>query len=64
VQHAFLLVNWVSSGYVGAYLIGWVFMFKITEGQYALGGLTVFAVWLFAILPLANYSGTHDMLNS
>lgn len=37
-------------------------MFKITEGQYALGGLTVFAVWLFVILPLANYSGTHEML--
>jgi hypothetical protein len=26
-------------------------VFKITEGQYALGGLTVLAVWLFVILP-------------
>jgi hypothetical protein len=32
-------------------------MFKITEGQYALGGLTVFAVWLFVILPLLHYFG-------
>jgi hypothetical protein len=32
-------------------------MFKITEGQYALGGLTVFAVWLFVVLPLLHYFG-------
>ena len=32
-------------------------MFKITEGQYALGGLTVLAVWLFVILPLLHYFG-------
>jgi hypothetical protein len=32
-------------------------MFKITEGQYALGGQTVFAVWLFVILPLLHYFG-------
>jgi hypothetical protein len=32
-------------------------MFKITEGQYALGGLTVFAAWLFVILPLLHYFG-------
>jgi hypothetical protein len=32
-------------------------MFKITEGQYALGGLTVFAVWPFVILPLLHYFG-------
>jgi hypothetical protein len=24
---------------------------KITEGQYALGGLTVFAIWVFVVLP-------------
>ncbi len=39
-------------------------MFKITEGQYAFGGLTVFAVWLFVILPLLDFSGTHDMLKA
>src|SRR5262245_55567689 len=32
-------------------------MFKITEGQYALGALTVFALWLFVILPLLHYLG-------
>jgi hypothetical protein len=32
-------------------------MFKITEGQYALGGLTVLAVWLFVILPLLQWFG-------
>ena len=32
-------------------------MFKITEGQYALGGLIVFAVWLFVVLPLLHYFG-------
>jgi hypothetical protein len=36
--------------------MGWL-MFRITEGQYALGGLTVFAVWLFVILPLLHYFG-------
>jgi hypothetical protein len=28
---------------------------RITEGQYALGTLTVFAVWLFVVLPLLYY---------
>ena len=32
-------------------------MFKITEGEYALGGLTVLAVWLFVVLPLLHYFG-------
>jgi uncharacterized protein YhhL (DUF1145 family) len=32
-------------------------MFKITEGQYTLGGLTVLVVWLFVILPLLHYFG-------
>jgi hypothetical protein len=32
-------------------------MFKISEGQYALGGLTVLAVWLFVVLPLLHYFG-------
>jgi hypothetical protein len=27
---------------------------KITEGQYALGGLTVLAIWLFGVLPFLN----------
>jgi hypothetical protein len=27
------------------------------QGEYALGGLTVFAVWLFVILPLLHYFG-------
>jgi hypothetical protein len=39
-------------------------MFRISEGQYALGGLTVLAVWVFVILPLANHSGTHNMLDA
>lgn len=30
-------------------------MRRVTEGQYALGGLTVFAVWIFLILPLLYY---------
>jgi hypothetical protein len=39
-------------------------MFKITEGQYALGGLTVFAVWLFVVLPLLHYFGACNVLES
>jgi hypothetical protein len=39
-------------------------MFRISEGQYELGGLTVLAVWVFVILPLANHSGTHNMLDA
>ncbi len=29
---------------------------RITEGQFALGGLAVLAIWLFAILPLLYYA--------
>jgi hypothetical protein len=29
-------------------------MLRITEGQYALGGLTLLALWLFIALPLLN----------
>jgi hypothetical protein len=36
-------------------------MFRITEGQYALGGLTVLAVWLFVILPLLHYFGPSNV---
>ena len=35
-------------------------MFRITEGQYVLGGLTVLAAWLFVILPLLHYFGTSN----
>ena len=28
---------------------------KISEGQFALGGLTGFAIWLFIVLPLLYY---------
>ena len=34
---------------------------RITEGQYALGGLTVLAVWLFVILPLLHYFGASNV---
>jgi hypothetical protein len=30
-------------------------MRRITEGQYALGALTIFAVWIFVVLPLLYY---------
>jgi hypothetical protein len=39
-------------------------MFRITEGQYALGGLTVFAAWLFVILPLLHYFEASHVLES
>jgi hypothetical protein len=41
----------MRSRQTGEYLRGLVAMPRITEGQYALGGLTIFVVWVFFVLP-------------
>jgi hypothetical protein len=32
---------------------------KLSEGQFALGGLTVFAVWIFVVLPFLHSTPAH-----